>query len=616
MKTNQKKCLSIIIAVFLVLFAGIIIISVPNQSIAANADNDFPAFTGQDSTLTLAQKSSAINYSSGSSSIPMLTVLIPDINEDASAWSKNYLKGGFSYNAEYLPEQIESTYSNAEIYSAIYDGSILYITRIHDSYFPIKVQEIESTEEIYASFATKTESHRVLLLSFGNKENTYAEAYIEVNKMITLALYDLKKLTNFNATVNIIGHGRGGLLGIQYANEHPTAVNAIYNIGTPHNGSDSLKLLQALKQHNVNLQEVEDFLGGINIYEFADGNSALLSQLKLDWNNITVVQNPNIKAYAYAGAMDKTHFKAISDLTSIFSSIDNNTGLNTILELITDDTDGERNDWAYKYLGEDVAELLRAMNDIKNEVSILNAFNNSDNILKRYIFENFLGYGVDWDFDIDTAIGLVGLVIGYLNDCYDYYCLNRSDDAILFDSTYFEQYKQYRLELLSEWQIISRKEIEILSPYAWEIYNTLKTRGLTNALIFGYTVESGQTINNTTTITDWIATALSTVGETMDIITKNRQSLQTISEITDAISTVMDCLPTIITITPAIITASIPTIFIPKLIVLGLITASVIDGFNNQVFSQFLDDIKLKDQTEFDDDGFSWIFNDEIRFVG
>ena len=110
MKTNQKKCLSIIIAVFLVLFAGIIIISVPNQLIAANADNGFPAFTGQDSTLTLAQKSSAINYSSGSSDIPMLTVLIPDINEDASAWSKNYLKGGFSYNAEYLPEQIESTY--------------------------------------------------------------------------------------------------------------------------------------------------------------------------------------------------------------------------------------------------------------------------------------------------------------------------------------------------------------------------------------------------------------------------------------------------------------------------------------------------------------------------
>ena len=164
MKTNQKKCLSIIIAVFLVLFAGIIIISVPNQLIAANADNGFPAFTGQDSTLTLAQKSSAINYSSGSSDIPMLTVLIPDINEDASAWSKNYLKGGFSYNAEYLPEQIESTYSNAEIYSSIYDMSALYITRIHDSYFPKKVQEIESTEEIYTSFTTKAERHRVLII--------------------------------------------------------------------------------------------------------------------------------------------------------------------------------------------------------------------------------------------------------------------------------------------------------------------------------------------------------------------------------------------------------------------------------------------------------------------
>ena len=164
MKINQKICLSIIIAIFLVLFAGMIIISIPNQKITAKADDNAPPFMGQDANLTLLQKSSAISYPTDSTRVPMLTVLIPDINEDASAWSKDYLKGVFSYNAEYLPEQIESTYSNAEIYSSIYDMSALYITRIHDSYFPKKVQEIESTEEIYTSFTTKAERHRVLII--------------------------------------------------------------------------------------------------------------------------------------------------------------------------------------------------------------------------------------------------------------------------------------------------------------------------------------------------------------------------------------------------------------------------------------------------------------------
>ena len=84
MKTNQKKCLSIIIAVFLVLFAGMIIISIPNQKITAKADDNVPPFMGQDANLTLLQKSSAISYPTDSTRVPMLTVLIPDINEGSN----------------------------------------------------------------------------------------------------------------------------------------------------------------------------------------------------------------------------------------------------------------------------------------------------------------------------------------------------------------------------------------------------------------------------------------------------------------------------------------------------------------------------------------------------
>lgn len=71
-----------------------IIFVVPSQTITAKADDHVSPFMGQDSNLTLSQKSSAINYPTGSTCVPMLTVLLPDINENASAWSSNYLKGG------------------------------------------------------------------------------------------------------------------------------------------------------------------------------------------------------------------------------------------------------------------------------------------------------------------------------------------------------------------------------------------------------------------------------------------------------------------------------------------------------------------------------------------
>ena len=148
MKTHKNRNLAVIISILMILFAGMIIIAIPNQTIAAKADVNVSPFIGQDSSLTLSQKSSVINYPAGSTCVSMLTVFIPDINENASAWSNNYLKGGFSYNAEYLPEQIESAYSNAEIYSAFYEGSYLYITRIHNNSFPIEQSKIQNSEEV------------------------------------------------------------------------------------------------------------------------------------------------------------------------------------------------------------------------------------------------------------------------------------------------------------------------------------------------------------------------------------------------------------------------------------------------------------------------------------
>ncbi len=364
MKTKQRLASFIIIAMFLSLLTAITIIAIPDKPFAVDAESIMVSpFVGEAPHLTLEQKASAINYPANTNNTPMLTIFIPDVNEDASAWSNNYFYGGFSYDEKFLPERIESTYGNAEIYTAKYQNSQLYVARCKKSNYEIDATKFKTQDEI-TSFSSDANKHRIILLSFNNPTDIFSTAYTEVNKLITFVLYDLKVLTNLNATVNIIGHGRGGLLGIKYANEHPTAVNALFNIGTPHNGSDTLKLLQVLKNRGIDISKVEELLGGSSIYEFADGNSSLLCDLKNDWNNNTIAQNPYIKAYAFGGVTDHSHFEKIGNMLTLFSDINDETNLSKLLELLVA-KDANENNWASEYLGDNEDSLLQSLNAIK-----------------------------------------------------------------------------------------------------------------------------------------------------------------------------------------------------------------------------------------------------------
>ena len=185
MKTKRNKSLAVMIAVFLILFAVMTIIGIPTQPNAAKADIDISAFTGTDPNLTLSQKSSAIAYPSISAKVPMLTVLVPDINENASVWSNNYFKGGFSYNAEYLPEQMASTHSNVQLYSAFFENSDLYIKLLQNEDFVLKKNEINNNEGIFSNFSDNNVEHKVILISFSEQDGNFALAYAELNKLIT-----------------------------------------------------------------------------------------------------------------------------------------------------------------------------------------------------------------------------------------------------------------------------------------------------------------------------------------------------------------------------------------------------------------------------------------------
>lgn len=152
MKTKQRLASFIIIAMLLSLLTAITIIAIPDKPFAVDAESIVSSpFVGEAPHLTLEQKASAINYPANTNNTPMLTIFIPDVNEDASAWSKNYLYGGFSYNEKFLPERIESAYDNAEIYTAKYQDSQLYVARCKKSNYEIDATKAK-TQDVITSF--------------------------------------------------------------------------------------------------------------------------------------------------------------------------------------------------------------------------------------------------------------------------------------------------------------------------------------------------------------------------------------------------------------------------------------------------------------------------------
>lgn len=210
MKT-QKALLKVILIFMLVILASLLLLfSIPIGH-KAFAEDTTKIFVGQDPSKTLEQKSSELKYNNTVGSKAVLTVLLPDLNEDASAWSRSLIKK-FSYNENSLLEILKSD-SNGDLYTAIYSNYELYITKLYRTHY---VNTFDSNADYYErNFSTYSTAHKIITVSF-NKVNevddriNFSTAYEETEKLINLVLYDLKKTGVAKPTVNIIGHGRGG----------------------------------------------------------------------------------------------------------------------------------------------------------------------------------------------------------------------------------------------------------------------------------------------------------------------------------------------------------------------------------------------------------------------
>ncbi len=639
MITNNKKIkVKIILVGFITIFLLLILlfVSLPKSDDVSLA-NSYDDYVGESKYLDYQTIENAIAYEQGQGSSPFITVFTPGIDEDAFAWSSDIYKSGFSYNRDSLPEQIRVNYPNTEIYVAYGDDNIKQVQADTSSAIDIR-DNIEfklekQTEEYYNNDKGKIENsisslsmeelnnHIIIIYQPYKNDENFETTYYKLEVIINRLLYDTIHYGAVNPTVNLIGHGSGGLLNMKYANSYPNTVNSIYNIGTPHNGSNSIPFFDLITQSNNDLREqFDNFIGDIEKWNALE---AEYTEIMARWNNYTIIENPNIIAHAIGGVTSADYF---SELGNLIQSI------NTFLQIPADNLNflddilynDEITDYIYnkklldiikklgesKYLYQAIEEDLLTDEELKYLYEIIN-FEESFNILS---------------FEVEISLPIIFDALEALKPYYDEYLLDETTSGMSFSNFLTENY--------SEVPGIENMKNVYLVLYAFATFEEIA--------IYGKIRDNGTILDNSNSIENVFSYFPSVVNmfkieemlsldkilgdelynETMTDEEKEAQKEAKTNEMINNLAIIKGVLNTIsfvLEYTPEAELISAVLLcnpFIMKLVSYLGSAYAIFDSSNDWVVTDFLSNIKRRSTTEFSDSFWDFLFfNDSTLFM-
>lgn len=600
-QSSKRFRLGLIIAILCAICVMIGMFSTGHANADAAEAEQF--FRGQ-STLSIAEKGQALQYPSRQGGAPVLTVLTPGIGEDASAWSNDLLRGGFAYDADSLPEQIRSTYGAVDVYvaSGVREGESfgIYLERQTPEYYNNEAKKIKN-------YHTKLNEdcqvrHTVVMFQPSDSKASLATQYEELEQTIVLLLYDYVYFGIERPTVNLIGHGTGGLLNIMFANAYPNTVKALFNLGTPHDGADGLAFMQIFKNLVDSSMEATKIMDSSAFLELC--NNEITNSLTDRWNSDTLASNPGIQAHALTGVTGAHYLLAISDLIGQARPIVSNKieDLNQLIDVV-----GRNADAVAKLFGEDAAKLCEILVRIQDAPSLYHAIEKIDNAELQWI-DAYLGITAVATQEqtaetkkVNTAV-LLGEAIGQLYKFHQTY----------LDNSAYQDFSKYL------------KEVALLGV-VWEpVYQTLR-QIFAEEVLFGAVKKDG-------------AVKLHE-GTLIEALSDNPLVIQKISELANILKDIDDKTllmaqrianatgQTMLTL-PLATVASIPILVNPKVIkffgdlLVALFVAdqiydhSISEFLTENIIIKYLDDIRFKSLTDFSKEERTILFfRDEALFM-
>ena len=327
-----------------------------------------------------------------------MTILVHGLNESAAIWSGD--SKGVAYEEDSLIEQLAGDRSNTTTYmvdmlASVSNGEYDY-TDVN-----CKISEMTVVDGCYQydNFITDINfldgKHRLFIYNDANdafsRIQSDEKAYYRLKIFLNNLIVKHKALGVNNPTVNIIAHGRGGIISLKYATNYPNNVAKLVTIGTNYNGSNIYQFAEELSHINGNILPV------LNEFGWASGTCPLNSMIggdyyKSNWNS--TVQST--KVYAI-GAGIKSEW--VQDLIDFLG------GVNTF----TDYASGELQNY------ENIKQFILAHDNWESDLNQMLPYLSS--IVELYI-------GIDLD-EVNLYINSI------LNQLFNCYTIQESMENVL-----------------------------------------------------------------------------------------------------------------------------------------------------------------------------------------
>lgn len=264
---NRLACLFLLAATSLVTLVGIGGTSNPIQVSASTSP-----FSGRTTSVDLSGDDYPVTAT------PAITVLTHGLGGDASHWSNNG-NGQFSYDNRSLIEKLRDS-NGANVFWAKMSNSSRFNLYIIDETTQLSPYNISNLSTLTQLSSAQISKHIVIVFE-ATRESAIGDhnsMYTEFKNMVLSVAHDFGSVTSgIFPTINLIGHSRGGLTNMDFANHFPRLISDMYSIGTPFNGSNFGRINIFADTFTGHIDSEE----GTAIYDI--NNVTLQNRLKNEW---------------------------------------------------------------------------------------------------------------------------------------------------------------------------------------------------------------------------------------------------------------------------------------------------------------------------------------------
>lgn len=315
--TAKIKSRTIAFLLTVILICSCLLIVVPHKALAASASNTNEYIGIQTSVKDLHK---ATIRTATTDEAPTITVFTHGMSGNFQHWGAIYkdVKGERIFDhldENSLPMQLKARY-NANVY--VVNSLNTYVSNestTENLYCEIEGKKYYTNNETHSGFSVQRvlndgkldtnyidgderidfSRHTIILFNEKHFKNLEISLrYKQLHDIIDKLIYEYNDTYNFIPRINLVGHSRGGLLNMMYANEHPYNVDSVYSFGSPYNGSLPSQILDSIKSYvGDSINDLYDQLIGspVDIYDINNKTN----ELKNAWNANGTAANVKFK---------------------------------------------------------------------------------------------------------------------------------------------------------------------------------------------------------------------------------------------------------------------------------------------------------------------------------